>query len=86
MFYIVEKRYTVGAYGVLGVFTNKDTAVKVYTLEVMHYEEEWKGCAVTKNMTAAQKRKNPDVIAYTKLGGSTHQNVIIRIREMEEKF
>lgn len=84
MFYVLEKRYTVGAYGVLGVFANKDTAVKAYSLEVMHYEIEWKGCAITRNMSAAQKRKNPDVIAYTKLGGA-HQNVIIRIREMEEK-
>ena len=84
MFYVVEKRYTVGAYGVLGVFANKDTAVKVYTQEVTHYEEEWKGCSITRKMTAAQKRKNPDVIAYTKLGG-THRNVIVRIREMEDK-
>ena len=84
MFYVVEKRYTVGAYGVLGVFANKDTAVKAYTLEVMRYEKEWKGCDVVRKMSAAQKRKNPDVIVYTKLGG-THQNVIIRIREMEEE-
>lgn len=84
MFYVVEKRYTVGAYGVLGVFANKDNAVKAYTLEVMRYEKEWKSCDVVRKMSAAQKRKNPDVIAYTKLGG-THQNVIIRIREMEEK-
>ena len=85
MFYVVEKRYTVGAYGVLGVFANKDTAVKAYSLEVMHYEMEWKGCAITRNMSAAQKRRNPDVIAYTKFGNSTHHNVIIRIREMEGK-
>lgn len=84
MFYLVEKRYTVGTYGVLGVFANKDIAIKVYTQEVMHYEEEWKGCNVVRKMSAAQKRKNPDVIAYTKLGGA-HQNVIIRIREMEGK-
>ena len=80
MTYLVEIRRTVGAYKTVAACYNLQEARKIFE-ETKKNNGFGQGSPEVLKMTDEQKRMNPRVKAWAKVGG-THNNVIVRIREI----
>lgn len=80
MTYLVEIRRTVGAYKTVAACYNLQEARKIFE-ETKKNNGFGQGYPEVLKMTDEQKRINPHVRAWAKVGG-THHNVIVRIREI----
>lgn len=80
MTYLVEIRRTVGAYKTVAACYSLQEARKIFE-ETKKNNGFGQGYPEVLKMTDEQKRMNPHVRAWAKVGG-THHNVIVRIREI----
>lgn len=80
MTYLVEIRRTVGAYKTVAACYNLQEARKLFE-ETKKNNGFGQGYSEVLKMTNEQKRMNPHIKAWAKVGG-THHNVIVRIREI----
>jgi hypothetical protein len=80
MTYLVEIRRTVGAYKTVAACYSLKEAHKIFE-ETKKNNGFWQGYPEVHKMTEKQKKMEPFVKAWAKVGG-THCNVIVRIREI----
>ena len=80
MTYLVEIRRTVGAYKTVAACYNLREARKIFE-ETKKNNGFGQGYPEVHKMTEKQKKMEPFVKAWAKVGG-THHNVIVRIREI----
>lgn len=80
MTYLVEIRRTVGAYKTVAACHNLREARKIFE-ETKKNNGFGQGYPEVHKMTEKQKKMEPFVKAWAKVGG-THHNVIVRIREI----
>jgi hypothetical protein len=79
--YIIEIRRTVGAYKTVSVCYNLKEARKIFE-ETKKNNGFGRGRPEVLHMTEKQKKMEPFVKAWAKVGGTPHDNTIIRIREV----
>ena len=79
--FIIERRKTVGAFKTIALTYNKEKAMEIFE-EAKKNEGFGQGYREKLEMTKAEMKKYPDVIAYGKVGGS-HYNITLRVREVE---
>lgn len=80
MTYLVEIRRTVGAYKTVAACYNLQEARKIFE-ETKKNNGFGQGYPEVLKMTDKQKKMDPHVKAWAKIGGE-HHNVIVRIREI----
>jgi hypothetical protein len=79
--YIIEIRRTVGSYRTVGAAYSLKAAREIFE-ETKKNNGFGQGRPEVHTMTEKQKKMEPFVKAWSKVGGSTHDYTIIRIREV----
>ena len=80
MAYLVEIRRTVGAYKTVAACYNLQVAREIFE-ETKKNNGFGQGYSEVLEMSDKQKRMEPHIKAWAKVGGA-HHNVIVRIREI----
>jgi len=81
MIYLVEIRRTVGAYKTVAACYNLKEARKIFE-EAKKNNGFGQGRPEVLRLTEKQKKMNPFVKAWAKVGGTIHDYTIVRIREV----
>ena len=79
--YVIEIRRTVGAYRTVGAAYNLKVAKQIFE-ETKKNNGFGQGRPEVLAMTEKQKKMDPFIKAWAKVGGTTHDYTIVRIREV----